>query len=189
MIERLFTLFQNPISGRGLSKSSSTLWLSGGLAAIVLLGSIDTSYAYRMTNRDLRYFGYSGTYRGFVRGEVGTRNGGAFDYRYVDQRSSERVPTGRRSIVTAPTGNNGFFLNHNAPTGNGRRMKIRSFYSGVSYNGIYGEDMVGSGSKVVTVVRRGYNRYDMSVVDNLNERAASDGRLFSYWRIRGNLGK
>ena len=49
--------------------------------------------------------------------------------------------------------------------------------------------MVGSGSKVVTVVRRGYRRYDMSVIDSLNERAEFDGQLFSYWRIRGSLGK
>jgi len=49
--------------------------------------------------------------------------------------------------------------------------------------------MVGSGSKVVTVVRRGHNRYDMSVIDNLNERAEVDGELFSYWRIQGSLGK
>jgi hypothetical protein len=189
MIKHLSSLFRRSASPRGLRKSSSTLWVSGALAAVVLFGSIDTSYGYRLTNRDMRYFGYSGIYRGFVQGEVGTRNGGGFDYRYVDQRSSERLPTGRREVVTGPTGNNGFFLNHSAPRGNGRRIKIRSFYSGVSRNDIYGENMVGSGSKVVTVVRRGYRRYDMSVVDKLNERAEFDGQLFSYWRIRGGLGK
>jgi hypothetical protein len=189
MIKYLSSLFRRSSSVGGLRKSPSAFWIAGGLAAVVLLGSVDTSYGYRLTNRDMRYFGYSGIYRGFVQGEVGTRNGGGFDYRYVDQRSSERLPTGRREVVTGPTGNNGFFLNHSAPRGNGRRIKIRSYYSGVSYNDIYGEYMVGSGSKVVTVVRRGYRRYDMSVIDSLNERAEFDGQLFSYWRIRGSLGK
>ena len=191
MIKHLLSLFPNSLTTRGFRKPSSALWISGGLALTVLLGSVDTSYGYRLTNRDLRYFGYSGNYRGFVRGDVETRNafGGGYDYRYVDQRSNERLPTGRRTIVTGPTGNNGFFLNHSAPRGNGRRIKIRSFYSGVAFNDIYGEYMVGSGSKIVTVVRRGYRRYDMSVIDNLNERAEFDGDLFSYWRIRGNLGK
>ena len=68
-------------------------------------------------------------------------------------------------------------------------MTIRSRYSGVSYNDIYGEYMVGSGTKTIRVVRRGYNRYDMTVIDNLNERAEFDGQLFSFWRIRGNLDK
>lgn len=191
MIKHLSSLIRRPAPQRGFRKSSPALWVSGALAAVVLLGSVDTSYGYRLTNRDMRYFGYSGNYRGFVRGDVATWNGfrGAYDYRYVDQRSSEQLPTGRRTIVTGPTGNNGFFLNHSAPRGNGRRIKIRSYYSGVSYNDIYGEHMVGSGSKVVTVVRRGYNRYDMSVIDNLNERAEFDGQLFSFWRIRGNFGK
>ena len=188
MIKHLSSLFRRSASPRDLYKSSSALWVSGGLAAVVLFGSVVSSYGYRLTNRDMRYFGYSGIYRGFVQGEVGTRNGGGFDYRYVDQRSFERLPTSRREVVTGPTGNNGFFLNHSAPRGNGRRIKIRSFYSGVSRNDIYGENMVGSGSKVVTVVRRGYRRYDMSVIDNLNERAEFDGQLFSYWRIRGGLG-
>jgi len=191
MIKHLPSLFRSSLRARGLRKSSSALWICGGLAVSVLLGSVDTSYGYRLTNRDLRYFGYSGNYRGFVRGDVATWNGfrDGYDYRYVDQGSSEQIPTGRRTIVTGPTGNNGFFLNHNAPTGNGRRMKIRSYYSGVAYNDIYGEYMVGSGSKTVTVVRRGYRRYDMSVIDNLDERAEFDGQLFSYWRITGNLGK
>jgi hypothetical protein len=191
MIKNLSFLFHRSASPRGLRQSSSALWVSGTLAAVVLLGSVDTSFGYRLTNRDMRYFGYSGNYSGFVRGEVATWNGFRrhYDYRYVDQRSSEQLPTGRRTVVTGPTGNNGFFLNHSAPRGNGRRITIRSYYSGVSYNDIYGEYMVGSGSKVVTVVRRGSNRYDMSVIDNLNERAEVDGEIFSYWRIRGNLGK
>jgi hypothetical protein len=191
MIKHLTALFRRSSSLGGLRNSSSALWISGGLAAVVLLGSVDISYGYRLTNRDMRYFGYSGIYRGFVEGEVATKKGfrGDYDYRYVDQRSSEQLPTGRRTVVTGPTGNNGFFLNHSAPRGNGRRITIRSYYSGVSYNDIYGEYMVGSGSKVVTVVRRGYNRYDMSVIDNLNERAEFDGQLFSYWRIQGSLGK
>jgi len=191
MIKHLLSLFPNSLTTRGFRKPSSALWISGGLALTVLLGSVDTSYGYRLTNRDLRYFGYSGNYRGFVRGDVATWNGirAGYDYRYVDQRSSELIPTGRRTVVTGPTGNNGFFLNHNAPTGNGRRIKIRSYYSGVAYNDIYREYMVGSGSKTVTVVRRGYNRYEMSVIDNLDERSEFDGQLFSYWRISGNLGK
>lgn len=191
MIKHLSSLLRNPRPARGLRKSSSALWISGGLAVAVLLGSVDTSYGFRLTNRDMRYFGFSGNYRGFVGGDLETWDGfrGDYDYRYVDQRSNERLPTGRRTIVTGPTGNNGFFLNHSAPRGNGRRIKIRSFYSGVAFNDIYGEYMVGSGSKIVTVVRRGYRRYDMSVIDNLDERAEFDGDLFSYWRIRGDLGK
>jgi len=191
MIKHLNALFRRSSLLGGLRNSSSALWISGGLAAVVLLGSVDISYGYRLTNRDMRYFGYSGIYRGFVEGEVATWKGfrGDYDYRYVDQRSSEQLPTGRRTVVTGPTGNNGFFLNHSAPRGNGRRITIRSYYSGVSYNDIYREYMVGSGSKVVTVVRRGHNRYDMSVIDNLNERAEVDGELFSYWRIQGSLGK
>jgi hypothetical protein len=187
----LTSFIRNPFAASGLTKYASACWISGGLGLAVLLGSTGTSQAYRLTNRDMRYFGYPGNYRGFVRGEVATWNGarGGYDVRYVNQRSSEQLPTGRRTIVTGPTGNNGFFLNHSAPRGNGRRIKIRSFYSGVSFNDIYGEYMVGSGSKIVTVTRRGYNRYDMSVIDNLNERAEFDGQLFSYWRIGGNLGK
>lgn len=191
MIKHLTSFFRRPRSARGFSKSTSALWITGGLAVAVLLGSVDTSYGYRLTNRDLRYFGFSGSYRGFSRGDVASYNNyyGGYDVRYVDQRSSERIPTGARTIVTGPTGNNGFFLNHSAPRGNGRRMKIRSYYSGVSYNDNYGEYMVGSGTKTTTVVRRGYYRYNMNVVDNLDERSEYDGRLFSYWRIRGNLGK
>jgi len=114
MIKHLSSLFRGPLTARGLRKSSSALWISGGLAVAVLLGSVDTSYGYRLTNRDMRYFGYSGNYRGFVRGDVATWNGfgGGYDY-----------------------------------------------------------------------------RYNMSVIDNLDERAEFDGDLFSYWRIRGGLGK
>lgn len=185
------SFLRNSFAERRFYQSAYAFWISGGLVLAVLLGTIDTSYGYRMTNRDLRYFGYTGIYRGFVSGDVATWNGfqGDYDFRYVDQRASELVPTGRRTIVTGPTGNNGFFLNHSAPRGNGRRMTIRSRYSGVSYNDIYGEYMVGSGTKTIRVVRRGYNRYDMSVIDNLNERAEFDGQLFSFWRIRGNLDK
>lgn len=193
MIQRLSSLFRNPLIPRGSYQSSSFLWIASGLALTVLLGSVVDSYGYRLTNRDLRYFGYTGTYRGPIRGEIGTSNDfyATYDYGYINERGRERLPTPRRTIVTGPTGNNGFFLNHSVARGNGRRMTIRSYYSGVSYNGVYGEDMVGSGNKTVKVVRRGYwrPRYKMKVVDNLTERASYDGELFSHWRVRGNLTK
>jgi hypothetical protein len=163
------------------------------LVLTLLLGAVSTSQAYRLANRDLRAFGFSGQYRGYVRGDVNTYNSGSdgYDYRYVDQFSRERVPTGFRRTVTAPTGSNAFFLTHRPPTGNSRRMKIRAYYSGVSDNSFYGEEMVGSGSKTINVVRRGFGRpqFEMNVRDILNERSSFDGALFSTWRINGFLTK
>jgi hypothetical protein len=51
--------------------------------------------------------------------------------------------------------------------------------------------MVGSGSKTINVVRRGFGRpqFEMTVRDVLNERSRFDGALFSNWRINGFLTK
>ncbi len=155
-------------------------WILGGLG-------VETAQAYRLTHRDLRYYGFSGIYRGHAEGITSIWNGLDYDLYPVNEPSSETLPVASRRVVTGPSGDNGFLLIHRPVNGNFRRMTIRAYYSGTSFNPQFGENMVGSGSKLIRVVRRGFSRpsLEMSVSDSLDERSEFDGTLFTSWRLRG----
>jgi len=168
------------------------------LAAVAVLGFLfltdrPSTEAQFLSNRDLRQLGFAGIYRGIAEGNVTAWNEGAgfYDTRFVSRRSVERVPVRRRSVVNGPTGNNGFFLTFQTPRGNERRVRIRGFYSGFSFNPVYGEEMHGSGVKRIVLRRRGFGHpgFEMRVVDRLTERSSADGALFGRWRVNVHLDK
>ncbi len=144
-----------------------------------------------LTSNDLRRLGYSGNYRGDVEGNIAIRDGSGFDTFRVNQGDNEQLPPRNRSVVTGPSGRNGFFLNLQKITGNERRATIRFYYSGISRNPDYDEDTVGSGVKILKIQRRGTSRpqFEMRLTDKLDERAADDGEYLTSWRIRGLLFK
>jgi hypothetical protein len=144
-----------------------------------------------LSSGDLRRLGYTGNYRGDVDGNIAIKNESSFDNFRINQRDNEQLPPRNRSVVTGPSGRNGFFLNLQKITGNERRITIRLFYSGISRNPDYDEDTVGSGLKIMKVQRRGSSRpqFEMKLTDKLDERAADDGEYLTSWRIRGLLFK
>jgi hypothetical protein len=144
-----------------------------------------------LSRGDLRRLGFTGNYRGDVQGNISIKNGSNFDNFRVDQRDNEQLPARNRSVVTGPSRRNGFFLNLQKITGNERRATIRLYYSGVSRNPVYDEDTVGSGVKIMKVLRRGTSRpqFEMKLTDKLDERAFDNGEYLTSWRIRGLLFK
>lgn len=144
-----------------------------------------------LSKGDLRRLGYSGIYRGDAQGNISIKNGSNFDNYRVDQRDTEQLPPRNRSVVTGPSGRNGFFLNLQKVTGNERRVTVRLYYSGVSRNPDYDEDTAGSGVKILKIQRRGDSRpqFEMKLTDNLDERAVNGGEYLTSWRIRGILFK
>lgn len=158
--------------------------LTCGLVAATLAEPIG---AYTLTGRDLRVYGFSGTYRGKAFGTVGMWNGSDYDLTPVDEPARERVTVSTREIVYGPTGTNRFFLTRRSLSGNLRRVTLRCEYSGSAANDEYDEMMKGSGSKIVHIVRRGRSRprLEMTTKDRLEEGSVFDGTLFAYWTVRG----
>lgn len=156
---------------------------------LTILGlSIEESQAFRLTTRDLRYYGYIGTYGGVLDSTTSLWNGFSYDEFYSRRRTTDVVPAATRTVVTGTSGRNGFFLTRVSARGNLRRATIRYVYSGVSYNPEYGEDMYGSGQKIVRLVRRGFARplVEMTTSDVLQERSVFDNSLFTFWRRSGS---
>jgi hypothetical protein len=159
------------------------------ILALALTGiPVAESQAYRLTNRDLRYYGYVGRYSGVIESTAGFWNGFDYDEVYRRRRDNSTIAAAPRTIVTGPSGRNGFFLTRVSARGNLRRATIRYVYSGVSYNPDYGEDMYGTGQKIVRLARRGFARprLDMTTSDVLQERSVFDDALFTYWRRFGS---
>ena len=144
-----------------------------------------------LNSNDLRRLGFTGNYRGDVRGDLAVKDGSNFDTFFVNQSGREQLPPRNRSVVTGTSGHNGYFLNLQRITGNARRVTIRYYYSGRSYNPDHSEDTIGTGTKVLKVLKRGTSRpqFEMKLTDKLNERAADDGEYLAYWNIRGLLFK
>lgn len=162
------------------------------ILALALTGiPVAESQAYRLTNRDLRYYGYVGRYSGVIESTAGFWNGFDYDEVYRRRRDNSTIAAAPRTIVTGPSRRNGFFLNLQKITGNERRATIRLYYSGVSRNPVYDEDTVGSGVKIMKVLRRGTSRpqFEMKLTDKLDERAFDNGEYLTSWRIRGLLFK
>lgn len=162
------------------------------LAVLTLTISFtDTADAARLTNSDLRRFGFAGVYRGDVQGFVKTKDDDEFVSTLVSQSARETLPVRNRAIVTGPTRRNGFFLILRDISGNDRRITVRMYYSGKSYNPVYGEEMAGTGTKVLKVVKVNSSRpqYEMSLSDKLSERAVNGGAFYSSWNINGRLFK
>lgn len=158
--------------------------LACGLAASTLA---EPAGAYPLTGRDLRVYGFTGTYRGKAVGMVGMWNGADYDLTPVDEPARERVTVSTKETVYGPTGTNRFSLIRRSLSGNLRRVTIRCEYSGSAANAEYGEEMKGSGSKIVHIVRRGRSRprLEMTTKDRLEEGSVFDGTLFTYWTVRG----
>lgn len=162
------------------------------LAVLTLLaGFSESAYGGRLTKSDLRRFGFAGVYRGEVKGYVKTKEDNKFVTTLVNQTASESLPARDRDIVTGPTRRNGFFLIVRDITGNDRRITVRMVYSGKSYNPVYEEEMAGSGTKTLTVLKINSSRpqYEMSLSDKLSERAVNGGAYYSSWNITGRLFK
>jgi hypothetical protein len=162
------------------------------LAVLTLVtGFVGSAHAGRLTKGDLRRFGFAGVYRGDVQGFVKTKDDDKFVNTLVSQTASETLPARDRAIVTGPTRRNGFFLIVRDITGNDRRITVRMYYSGKSYNPIYDEEMVGSGTKTLSVVKINSSRpqFEMSLSDKLSERAVNGGAFYSSWNITGRLFK
>lgn len=159
-----------------------------GLACGLLLTIVaDIAVAYPLTGRDLRIYGFVGTYRGQANGTVGTWNGVDYDLTPVDEAARERILVSKRELVYGPTGTNRFVMIRRSLSGNLRRVTIRGEYTGKAANSEYGEEMNGQGSKIISVVRRGRARprLEMTTRDRFEERSVFDGTLFAYWAIRG----
>lgn len=167
--------------------------LSCVLFVIVALTGVlaEPAHAYRLSTRDLRTLGYFGTYRGFLEGNLGTWNGVRYDESLVGGPAVEAIGVPSRTVVTGPSGRNGFFLTRVSANGNLRRATIRYTYSGTSFNPDYGETMYGSGQKTVRLVRRGYSRirYEITTNDVFEERSAFDDSLFTFWRLSGSYAR
>lgn len=157
----------------------------------IVTGLSEPAHAARLTKGDLRRFGFAGIYRGEVRGFVRTRDDNRFVDTLVNQTGSETLPARDRDIVTGPTRRNGFFLVVRDITGNDRRITVRMYYSGKSYNPVYGEEMAGSGTKTLNVLKINASRpqYEMSMSDKFSERAVNGGSFYSSWNITGRLFK
>jgi len=151
----------------------------------------DSAFARRLSNADVRRFGFSGVYRGEAQGFIKTKDDDKFDTRLVTQGTREILPVRNRSIVTGPSGRNGFFLTLGNISGNERRITVRMYYSGRSYNPAYEEDMIGTGTKILTIQKFNGSRpqYEMSLIDRLQERAVNGGSIFTTWDIQGRLFK
>lgn len=144
-----------------------------------------------LNSNDLRRLGFTGNYRGSVRGDLAVKDGSNFDTFFINQSAREQLPPRNRSVVTGTSGRNGYFLNLQRITGNARRATIRYYYSGRSFNPNHDEDCIGTGTKVLKVLKRGISRpqFEMKLIDKLNERAADNGEYLAYWKIRGLLFK
>lgn len=151
----------------------------------------ESAHAWRLSNSELRRFGFAGTYRGVVEGDVLTRDGDRFLNTVVSQSAREVLPVPNRDIVTGPTRRNGFFLVLRDINGNKRRLTVRMYYSGKSYNPIYKEEMAGSGFKTLRVTRISASRprFEMLLTDEFSERAVNGGAYYSTWDITGRLYK
>lgn len=152
---------------------------------------VETASARRLSNNEIRRFGFAGTYRGDVEGFIKVKDDKKFDTVLVSQTARETLPVRNRKVVTGPSRRNGFYLAKHSVTGNDRRITVRMRYSGRSYNPNYKEDMVGSGTKVLKVQKINGSRpqYEMSLVDRLTERAVDGGGIHSTWNIKGRLFK
>jgi hypothetical protein len=126
-----------------------------------------------------------------VEGDVLTRDGDRFLNTVVSQSAREVLPVPNRDIVTGPTRRNGFFLVLRDINGNKRRLTVRMYYSGKSYNPIYKEEMAGSGFKTLRVTRISASRprFEMLLTDEFSERAVNGGAYYSTWDITGRLYK
>lgn len=161
------------------------------LLSLVGIFLIPQADAAKLSNRDLRAFGFSGVYRGFANGQISVWEDEKYEHFDVDDNATVRLPLRSRVLVVGPTAGNRFYLDHRTATGNSRRIKITAAYSGVSYNPKYGENMIGRGSKVINVVRRGNGRpqFRMTINDRLTERSVRDGAIFGKWSFYGELYK
>lgn len=157
----------------------------------VSLGFTQEASARRLSNADLRRYGFSGVYRGDVRGFIRIRDDEEFDTVLVSQRAREILPVRNREIITGPGGRNGFHLVKRSVSGNQRRVVIRLYYSGRSYNPDYDRTMVGSGTKILTVRKFGgaVPQFEMSLIDRLQERGIDGTGIYTVWDVRGRLGK
>lgn len=151
----------------------------------------ESALAKVLTNSDLRRFGFSGRYVGDADGFIKERDDDEFDYDRINQRVRERLPVRRRSIVTGPSGRNGFYLVRKKVTGNDRRITVRMYYSGRSYNPDYKKEMIGSGSKVLKVrkFRGSRDQFEMKLKDRLSERGVNNGKYYTQWNVSGLLFK
>lgn len=133
------------------------------------------------SNRDLRVLGFTGRYKGTAKGTQTEWNGNEYVSQTISARAVQLIPErGRR--VRGPDGNR-FSLSFRRARGTFRRVKIRGTYTGVSYNPFWDINMVGSGSYVVTLVRRG-RRVKASIVDRFRERDQINGDLYNFWTFR-----
>lgn len=152
------------------------------------------SHAKRLSTRDLRQSGFAGGYRGVVGGGGGIFNLGTgfFDTYGINTTLSERIPPRKRVSVAGPTNASRFSLTVQTVSGNDRRVRVLSRYSGVSFDTFFGANMVGSGSKILTITKRGEGRrarFTMRYINNLNVNRQAGNVLRQYWRIAGTLRK
>ncbi len=163
------------------------------LLAVLLVSAsfVETASARRLSNSEIRRYGFAGVYRGDVEGFIKVKDDDKFDTVLVSQTARESLPVRNRKVVTGPSRRNGFFLVRQSVTGNDRRITVRMRYSGRSYNPDYKEDMVGSGTKILKVRRINGPRpqFEMSLVDRLQERAVDGGGIHTTWNIKGRLFK
>lgn len=173
--------------------------LSSRILSLVLVSTlfglpgylVAPSQAATLSNRDLQAFGFKGTYRGFATGRITVWQDKKYRNIDFDDNATMRFPVGKRVLVAGPSAGNRFTLTYRPATGNSRRVQVIGTYSGVTYNPRYGENMYGTGRKVITVVKRGSAspRFRMTITDNINERAVRDRALFGKWSVRGTLYK
>jgi hypothetical protein len=164
------------------------------LSAILLLSAlaVETASAARLTNAQIRRLGFAGVYDGEVQGNYQVRDkDNKMVQRLVSERAREILPVRQRSVVTGPSGRNGFFLVLRSVSGNARRITVRQFYSGKSYNPVQRLEMVGNGTRTLKVVKfgRANPQYEMSLRDRFNERSVEGGHYYGTWDVSGRLFK
>jgi hypothetical protein len=144
------------------------------------------------TTRDLREFGFVGTYTGIVRGNLFSRTvaSAAFTTVPVSELVKETLPQKDRQKIESPFGSGTEYLLLVKTVVNRRRAVIRGLYYGESFNPALGANTIRTGSKVLQVdrsVRRG-TISRMALTDNMREYNTS-GDLLAQWRKRGSLEK
>jgi len=157
-----------------------------GVAALLLSG---IAMADSSTNRDLRRYGFAGSYSGVMRCNEFFRTNAAVSFTVspVSRLATEALPQKESQKVKSPFGEGTDYLLHVRTVVSRRQVVVRGLYYGESYNPALGVTTTRSGSKVITLEKRGGRGLSpMQVTDNMTETNAA-GAILAKWRLKAIL--
>jgi|GEM_PF-1753729 hypothetical protein len=176
-------------SNAAVSLRPLSLSLCAGAFLLIFTGA---AMADGASTKELRRFGFSGSYTGIVRGTLLSRTlpSAAFTPVPVSELVTETLPQVRQQKIASPFGIGSEYLLYVKTVVNRRRAVIRGLYYGESLNPALGATTVKTGTKVLQVKRsvsRGTSSR-MTLADNMNE-FNSAGVLLAQWKKKGTLEK